>query len=191
MPPFDYTALIAKTCEDICFRLPELRHIDMRRVGVGFSQTRHSAPHGVFASTHPLRFEGGAETTVRRGRSWKIQRFFKKDGTECLYILYFYMPRFIDLSLTDKLETIVHELYHIGPRFDGDLRRFKGRCFAHGSSQKKYDATVRELTRRWLAQDPDPAIWDALRYNFADLTSQYGKISGTRIPMPKIIPAEA
>ncbi len=185
---FDYTAVIARVCEDICFRLPEFRHIDMRYVGVSFSQTKHSDPHGVFASTYPLRFQDGAQTTLRRGRPWTIQRFFKRDGTEYLYILYFYVPRFMELSLTDKLETIIHELYHINPLFNGDLRRFKGRCFAHGSSQKKYDATVRALTQRWLARDPAPEIWDPLRYNFAQIQSIYGNITGTRIPTPKIVP---
>lgn len=188
MPDFDYTAAIRRTCADICFRVSELRHIDTSRVAFSFSQTKHSDPYGVFASTYPLRFEGGELTVMRRGRRWMMQRFYKADLTEYLYILYFYVPRFIDLSLTDKLETIVHELYHISPFFNGDLRRFKGRCFAHGSSQKKYDATVRTMTQKWLAGDPSPDVWDFLRYDFNQLRGVYGVIQGTRIPMPKIVP---
>lgn len=188
MTSFDYTAAVARVCEDICFRLPEMRHIDMTRVGVSFSQTKHSNPHGVFASTYPLRFKDGSDTTIRRGREWTIQRFFKADGTEYLYILYFSVPRFIELKFADKLETIVHELYHISPFFNGDLRRFPGRCFAHGSSQKKYDATVRELVKKWLALDPAPEVWDFLQQDFAQLKTLYGSVGGTRIPTPKIVP---
>ena len=188
MNSFDYTAAIEKVCRDICFRVPELGHIDMQRVAVGFSQTKHSAPHGVFASTYPLRFEGGNSTTVRKGRTWTIQRFFKSDQTEFLYILYFYVPRFIDLKFNDKLETIVHELYHISPYFNGDLRRFKGRCFAHGSSQKKYDATVRAMTGKWLDCDPAPQLWEFLQWNYAGLVELYGGVHGTRIPTPKMLP---
>ena len=62
-----------------------------------------------------------------------------------LYILNFYLPRFLDLPFREKLTTMLHELWHIGPKFDGDVRRLGGRCFAHGSSQKQYDAHVEAL----------------------------------------------
>lgn len=185
---FDYTGAIAKVCEDVCFRVPTLNHIDMGRVAVSFSQTKHSAPFGVFACMTPLRFEGGATTRQKQGRDWVVQRCLREDGTEYLYILYFYVPRFIELTLSQKLETIVHELYHIGPNFDGDLRRFQGRCFAHGSSQKKYDQTVRGFVDHWLKQDPPPELWDFLRFGYKELVEQYGGLYGTRIRMPKVIP---
>ena len=89
----------------------------------------------MFASLTPLRFAGGQRHTLRRGRQWTLQRVCE-DGREMLYILNFYLPRFLDLPLDEKLTTVVHELWHIGPRFDGDLRRFGGRCYAHSGSQK-------------------------------------------------------
>lgn len=184
---FDYTGAIEKVCRDVCFRVPALNHIDMDRVAVSFSQTKHSAPFGIFASATPLRFEGGDLTVFKRGKRWTLQRCFRDNGVEYLYILYFYVPRFIELKLSQKLETIIHELYHIGPSFNGDLRRFKGRCFAHGSSQKKYDETVREFVDHWLKQNPPPEIWDFLRYGYRDLVDAYGALHGTKIPMPKII----
>ena len=184
---FDYTAAIAAVCGDICFRVPELRHIDMGRVAVGFSQTKNSAPYGIFATATPLRFENGAPSYQKRGRWWTVQRHFRPDGVEYLYILYFYVPRFIELPLSQKLDTIVHELYHINPLFNGDLRRFPGRNYAHGQ-KKKYDQTVNRLVQYWLKQDPPEHLWDFLCYNYRDLAAKYGKPSGTRIPSPKIIP---
>ena len=185
---FDYTGAIAKVCEDVCFRVPELCHIEMDRVAVAFTQTRHNAPFGVFASTVPLRFKNGETLNFVKGKSWKIQRCLRSDGVEYLYILYFFAPRFIDLKFRDKLETIIHELYHISPDFNGDLRRFKGRCFAHGSSQKRYDAMVRTLVDKWLKRDPPPEIWNFLNMNYRELAAQFGGVHGTRIAMPKIIP---
>ena len=44
--------------------------------------------------------------------------------------------------MRERLLTLVHELYHISPRCDGDLRRFKGRNHAHGHSRKAYDAML-------------------------------------------------
>ena len=186
--PFDYTAAIAAVCGDICFRVPELRHIDMSRVAVGFSQTKNCEPFGIFASATPLRFENGEQFQESRGRLWTVQRHFRPDGVEYLYILYFYVPRFIELPLHQKLDTIVHELYHINPLFNGDIRRFAGRQYKHGS-QKRYDQKVHQLVQYWLKQDPPSDLWEFLCYNYQDLKAKFGQPSGTRIPSPKIIPA--
>ncbi len=124
-----------------------------------------------------------------RGKQWTIQRCYNSaNGTEYFYILYFYVPRFIELSLTQKLETVVHELYHISPDFNGDLRRFQGRCVAHGSSQKKYDFLVRSLVDQWMKQEPPEETWDFLKLGYRELVKIYGGLHGTRISMPKIIP---
>lgn len=185
---FDYTAAVGRLCGDICFRLQELRHVDVSRVAIGFSQTRHSAPVGVFATTMPLRFPSGGSVHTQHGHEWRMQRLVRSDGVDYLYLISFAVPRFIDLRLTEKLETIVHELYHIAPDFNGDLRRFRGRCFAHGSDQKKYDAIVRKLLDKWLRTDPPPEVWDFLQDDFATLEAKYGGVEGTKIPVPKIIP---
>ena len=79
-----------------------------------------------------------------------------------LYILNFYLPRFLDLPLDEKLTTVAHELWHIGPRFDGDLRRFRGRCYAHSGSQRKYDAQVKRLVAAWLAAAPPAGMFEFL-----------------------------
>jgi hypothetical protein len=162
----------------------------MSRVAISFAQTKHSAPFGIFATTTPLRFKGGGLFMQSQGKDWTLQRCYRADGVEYLYILYFYVPRFIELKLSQKLETIVHELYHINPDFNGDLRRFKGRCFAHGSSQKKYDQTVRDFVDHWLKQNPPPKIWNFLQYNYKELLAEFGGLHGTRIQAPKIITLE-
>lgn len=185
---FDYTIALAVLCRDICFRLAELRHVDMSRVAVAFSQTRHSDPVGVFATTTPMRFLHGATEQERRGKRWGIQRLIRSDGTEYLYLISFSVPRFIDLRLTEKLETVIHELYHISPDFNGDLRRFRGRCFAHGASQKKYDVTVKKLLEKWLRSEPPLCTWEFLQDDFATLVTKYGGVTGTKISTPKLIP---
>ncbi len=86
----------------------------MSQVAVAFAQTRHQALHGLQAKLTPMRFEGGALTTRRRGRTWTVQRLFHGQR-EMLYILTFYLPRFLDQSFREKLITVFHELYHISP----------------------------------------------------------------------------
>jgi predicted metallopeptidase len=177
--------------DDMVRRLPDLRHIDLARVAFSFSQTRKAVNHGLYASLTPLRFAGGSTETVRGGRKWTVQRVVDPSGREMLYVLTFYVPRFLNQGFRHKLTTLVHELWHISPRFDGDLRRFEGRCYAHGASQKQYDAQVDQLVDRWLALDPPSRVYHFLRYDFQQLSHRHGRVYGTRIRAPKLIPVES
>jgi predicted metallopeptidase len=187
---FDFTRHIRTLCVDLSTRLPELGHVDMSQVAIRFCQARNRTRFGVHASLTPLRFEAGALVHRRRGRTWTVQRLYDADGREMLYLLSFYLPRFLDRPWREKLATGVHELWHIGPAFDGDLRRHAGRCYAHSHSQKAYDAHVDQLTDRWLALDPPESVHTFLQHDFATLLARHGRIFGQRIPTPKLIPSQ-
>lgn len=185
---FDFTAHMRTLCRDMAARLPELAHIDLDRVAVSFAQTRKAVGHGMYASLTPMRFEGGALETRRRGRRYTVQRIYDGEGREMLYILNFYLPRFLETTFREKLHTVLHELWHIGPAFDGDLRRFGGRCYAHSSSQAAYDAQVDRLLDRWLALEPPKPIYSFLRHRFAELSRRHGRVYGLKLPHPKLVP---
>jgi predicted metallopeptidase len=187
---FDFTAHVRRLCDDMVARLDQLQHIDMSRVAVSYSQTRRSGKEGMFASLTPLRFAGGRMHTYRRKRRWGIQRLFDPDGREMLYILTFYLPRFFDLPLREKLTTVLHELWHIGPAFDGDVRRLGGRCFAHGSSRKQYDVHIEALLDRWLSLGPPPALYGFLQRTFRELVAEHGRVYGRKLPTPKLVPLD-
>ena len=184
---FDFTNHIRRLCEDMVTRAESLQHIDMSRVAISFSQTRSAAKTGIFASLTPLRFNGGAAHTIRRGRKWEIQKVIDPDGRPMLYLLNFYLPRFLDLAFREKLETVIHELWHGSPRFDGDLRRLGEVKYAHGASVKKYDAHVKTLADEWLALDPPERLYAFLREDFRKLTAQHGRVIGTKIRAPKMV----
>lgn len=186
---FDFTGAIRAVCADMTRRAAELSHIDMRRVAIGMCQTRNAAMHGVFATLTPLRFEGGRLERTVRGRAHRIQPVVDASGQELLYLLNFYLPRFLNLTLEDKLSTVVHELWHIGPAFDGDLRRHAGRCYAHGHSQRQYDASMDRLTQQWLAADPPHHLYEFLERTFDELAAEHGGVCGQRWPTPKVVPA--
>jgi len=189
-PGFDFTLHVRRLCDDMVQRIEPLRHVDMSRVAVSFSQTRRSGGFGMFASLTPLRFAGGELHTFRRKCRWGIQRLHDPDGREMLYILTFYLPRFLDLPFREKLATVLHELWHIGPKFDGDVRRLGERCYAHGSSKKQYDAHVEALVDRWLALDPPESLYDFLRPSFRELMARHGRVFGRKIPAPKLVPLD-
>jgi len=188
MDGFDYTQHIRRVAEDMTGRLTELAHIDMGRVAVAVCQTRKPVMHGMYASLTPLRFAGGAATTIRRGRPHAIQRVEGPGGREMLYIFSVYLPRFQDLPLREKLITVLHELWHIGPRFDGDIRRHEGRYHAHSHSQAEYDREMGVLADRWLAAGPPEELWAFLRETFSQLSARHSRIVGLRIRRPRILP---
>jgi hypothetical protein len=188
---FDFTAHLAALCDDITSRSVEMRHIQMRSVCVTFSQARKRQLYGIQASLTPLRFEGGKLVGNKNGRRYKIQRVFGDAGEEYLYLLAFYLPRFMDLPLEEKLVTIFHELWHISPQFDGDLRRHPGRCYVHTDSERAYDIEMAKKACRWLQLAPPPALYQFLRADFDELVRRHGRVIGTRISQPKLIPVAA
>lgn len=186
---FNFSAAIEKVCRDMIARLPEFSHIDFDRVAVSIVQARRNTTHGIYASLTPLRFEGGKTETRKRGKRFLVQRLHDRQGIEYLYILSIYLPRFQQTSLEEKVATLLHELWHISPDFNGDIRRFSGRNYAHGNSQKKYDAQMERFAQQWLAADPPTALYDFLELDFHELVAERGRIFGTRWPAPKLIPA--
>ena len=187
---FDFTLHIHDVCADMVSRLPELSHIDIERVAISFSQARKRVAHGLYATTTPMRFEDGALIGVRRSRKYSVQRLFDDQQREMLYIVSFYLPRFMDVCFKEKLITIIHELWHISPDFNGDLRRHSGRCYVHTRSQKEYDAQMAQFADRWLDSNPSPKRFEFLHLSFDELTSKHGKVYGIKIPHPKLLPVE-
>lgn len=185
---FDITSAVRQVCRHAVGQMSELGHIDLERVGFSVSQTRNRSQYGIYASLTPLRFHRGSETTRKRGRDWRAQRVIDSTGREMLYIYTLYLPRFMDLCFSEKLITIFHELWHISPHFDGDVRRHEGRCYAHTGSKAQYDAHMKLLSERWLTTNPPEDLVAFLRLSFEELERQHGGVYGSRYPKPKLIP---
>jgi predicted metallopeptidase len=185
--PFDFTSAMRRLCIDVTETLPEFNHIDLSRVAVCFAQTRAKHLHGLQAKLTPLRFERGERTTNRGGRLWTVQRLHI-EGQEMLYILTFYLPRFQNQSFREKFITILHELYHISPNFDGDIRRLDGRYHVHSHSQKEYDREMEAFAHRYLALRPSVELFEFLRHDFRALSEQHGGVVGLQTPIPKLVP---
>jgi predicted metallopeptidase len=186
-PPFDFTLAMRQLCEDITQRVDDFQHVRMEQVAVTFAQARRRVSYGLQAKLTPLRFEGGELVTRRRGRMWTIQRWYAGE-LEMLYILTFYLPRFLEQSFREKLITVMHELYHISPDFDGDIRRLPGHYHVHSHSQKEYDRKMDDLVDRYLKADPPEALYRFLQTSFRELTAHHGRVVGIRVPIPKLLP---
>lgn len=185
---FNYTHALREVAEDLIQELPEhLGHIDLSRVVFCFGAARRSGADGKYAACMGMRLPGGAREMEERGSRWRIQTL-EIDGVEMLYLIQVMLPRFHEeQEYRDKIATVIHELYHISPRFNGDIRRFPGKNYAHGRSREHYHAAMIRLADRYLATAPRAHSWEFLRLSFSELHTRHGGIVGTRVSVPKII----
>jgi hypothetical protein len=186
----DFSARMRRLIDDVVRRRPEWSHLKPEQILIGFTQANLRGLHGLQARVTPLRFADGELRKRHRGFIYQIQRYFN-DETEYLYLLTFCLPRFLDQDFDHKMVTLFHELYHIGPKFDGDLRRHEGRYHIHSHSKCDYDRHAAELARSYLAEKPDPRLSSFLRLNFEQLHKRHGKVVGIVVPRPRLVPLAA
>lgn len=179
----DFNTAMSRLLQEIVPRVGDFQHIRLDQVLVSATFNRSKRRSGLLAYVLPLKYRAGSpvERRVRRGREyhWAMLPVLR-DGREILYIVYFMLPRFLNMGTRQKLETVVHELYHISPLFNGDLRRFKGRSVLHGS-HKAYDAKVRVLTDEFLASTHDASTYAFL----SEKTLSPEKLAARHIPEPR------
>ncbi len=183
------TSAIERLVTDVVGQTEEFSHIDPSRLLICLSSTRSGGIHGVYAKIHPLRFAGGSRSRqVLRGRSTFncTMPVIEQRGTEMLYVIYFLFPRFFDQPFKEKLITVFHELYHISPDFDGDIRRFPGRNYAHGSSTRKYNAAMSTLVERYLDGLKDEKIIGFLKGDLNTLRASHRSLVGRKMKAPRI-----
>jgi hypothetical protein len=117
-------------------------------------------------------------------------------GTAIKYLISFVLPRFCDQSLhrsrkwdlypsgtpgwMAKLDTIVHELYHIDPDEAG-LRRVPKSDGTHSprSHGPRFYEEVAEMVKSYLQSGPDPALYAFLEGDFHEVTSRHGGVVAT------------
>ncbi len=185
--PFHFSEQMRALVADIACRFQPLAHIDVSRIIFAFSQARNARNNGLQARVTPLRFNDGELVRLHRNIPYQVQRFYQ-EGQEILYIVTFCLPRFLNRSFEDKFVTIFHELFHISPLFNGDLRRHAGRYSIHTSCQKSYDREMLEMARDYLQNGANPHCQEFLRLNFLQLKDRHGSVVGHVVPRPKLIP---
>lgn len=203
----NYTERISLLMRDVIARVPRLNYIDPDELLV-FARYGRLGAEGAFATCHCLTLpptepgyyywrdrQSGAIT--RRSR-W----FVTKSPQVCLnghtiqYLVSFTLPRFCDQALGSarkarfykkgtpawiaKLDTVVHELYHIDPHASGirQVERADGLPSA-SSHGRDFLRTVADMVREYLASGPDPEMHEFLRFGFQDLQQRYGGVLAT------------
>ena len=184
--PLNFSVELRRIVTDVVARVPLFAHINPSAILYTFTWSRTRSKYGLLARITPMRFAEGRVTKQVRGKLYQAQRYYV-DGKELLYVFTCCLPRFLDQTFEEKLITIFHELYHIGQKFDGDLRRHDGRYKYHTHSQKGYDAEMGKQVRQYLAAHDDPSRFAFLHLTFDQLWAKHGGIYGVKVPRPRMI----
>jgi hypothetical protein len=202
----NYTERLSVLMEDIVARVPTLSFIDLRRMLV-FARAGRSEAEGAYATCHCLNLpptEPGYYFWRDRGTGRLTRRsewFVTKSpqvtvgAAEVSYMISFALPRFCDQTLARsrksvhyrgepnwvaKLDTVVHELYHIDPDRPGIRRMEKGDgTYAANCHGHRFFENVVDMVHQYLASRPDPAVYDFLQHSFSELTTRHGGVAGT------------
>ncbi len=181
---FDFTGSMNLLVKDIVKTHPAFTHIIPGNILIAISLSNGSR-NGVVAKLRPMRFEGGSKTRLIRGIEYSAPEV-NINGNKILYIVYFHLPRFMNHGeYKNKLSTVLHELYHISPLFNGDIRRFPGKNYAHGNSRMEYDELIKVYTDEYIRGTTNPELSVFLRYKYSELRRKYGTIYGDMIRIPR------
>jgi hypothetical protein len=202
----NYTERISLLMEDVVSRVPTLSFIDMSKVLV-FARGGRTHAEGAYATCHCISLPSSEPGYYfwRDRKTGKLTRrsewFVTKSPTITIgttqidYMISFALPRFCDQQLSRtrkqihyaggpnwiaKLDTIIHELYHIDPRRPGIRRmeRADGTYSANCHGDRFFGDVV-EMVRQYLESRPNPQTYDFLQYSFSELTERFGGVVGT------------
>jgi hypothetical protein len=203
----NYTERIALLMQDVVARTPRLSFIDLTEIIV-FGRFGRSDAEGAFATCHCLTLpesEPGyyfwrdrRTGELTRRSEWFVTKSpqVRVGVTPIKYLISFVLPRFCDQSLDRsrkaelypssapgwiaKLDTVVHELYHIDPDESGIRRvaRSDGTNSPRSHGPLFYE-DVAEMVKSYLASAPDPALYEFLKDDFAGLTEKHGGVVAT------------
>jgi hypothetical protein len=205
----NYTERIALLMQDVVSRTPALGFIDLRevlvfgRVGRVGAEGAFATCHCLtLPETEPGYYFWRDRDTgeLTRRSEWFVTKTpeVRVSGTRIKYLISFVLPRFCEQSLSRswkaelygadglqrqpwiaKLDTIVHELYHIDP--STGIRQF---AHANGTRATRTHAPefyeeVAAMTRDYLASGPDPELLEFLQHDFTALQQRYGGVTAT------------
>ncbi|HET6922857.1 MAG TPA: hypothetical protein VFI16_06890 [Anaeromyxobacteraceae bacterium] len=140
------TLAVKRLIRDAARRLPELGHVRAGRILVVAGEARRASR----ATIRPARFKQAGRPA--RGRRKPLVRV---KGRTILYVVTLRPLWFVASTPEARIDTVLHELYHVSPRFDGTLHR--GRRHTR-LPRPRYDRRIRALRRRYLATAPEEVV---------------------------------
>ena len=137
-PRLNVTLAVKRLVRDVAARLPELAHVRASRVLVVAGEARRASR----ATIRPFGAAGRHPRIELRGRAVR-------------YVITLRPLWFLDSTPEERIDTILHELYHASLRFDGTLHG--GRRHARLPTAS-YQQRIRALRTRYLELAPPELV---------------------------------
>jgi hypothetical protein len=142
------SALIAHIADVV----PEYGHIDAQRILIVAGEARRASR----GTVKPLFFQGGQRIDFLGRRKPAVEI----GGRRMRYIITLRPLFFRKATLRQRVTTILHELFHISPVFDGSLDLSR----RHAKAGSSFDLQFRPVARRALRRI-EPAFLRLLQYD--------------------------
>ena len=139
-PRPNFNKTVRALIRDNAARMPEFGHVKASRILVVAGEARRASR----GTVKPLCFRGG-KSTDRGGRRKPVVRI---KGRRMLYCITLRPLFFRGSTYQARIETVMHELFHLSRRFDGTLH--SGR--RHSVLGKDFSRRFQPLVRRYLKQ---------------------------------------
>ena len=169
---------------DMIERTEEFRLFDINRILVCCSTNRNTSRGGIYGKLVPLKFENGSEIIKHKSYYYSIPRL-TVNNIDILYVIYFYIPKFLDLPAEKKIDVMFHERYHINPDFNGDIRRMGKFKKAHGHSRKSFDEKYKEYAESFYSYIKNTPFIKFLEMDTKTLKNEFPELSYRRMKVPK------
>jgi len=202
----NYTERLTLLMQDIVAKVPTLSFINMADVLV-FGRSGRSNAEGAFATCHCLTLPASepgyyfwrdrTSHQITRRSEWFVTKspVVTLGPRQIKYMISFSLPRFCDQSLDRsrkerfypgadpwmaKLDTVIHELYHIDPDLSG-IRRIENEdgTYSANCHGQRFFEQVSEMVHTYLRNGPSPQALEFLREDFGALEQQHDGVVGT------------
>ena len=173
---FIYTSFVERAIQDMVQTVSGLAHIDPRRLLVLAGPRACLGQTGNLAQCYALLEREYADFAywynprtrrVIRATPWVRYENNRIEigGQRALYLILLKLPR---LLVHHPLETLIHELVHIGPDFDGRMHRLR-----HG---KRFDTITAEFARQWREKG-NPELVQLMDMKEETLAARFGTLA--------------
>jgi hypothetical protein len=199
----NYTDAVAALMQDIVGRVGPLGFIDLSHVLV-FARFGRMDAKGAYATCHSLNlptsepryffWRDRMTRAVTRRSEWFVTKSPEVviGGRRIDYLISIVLPRFSNQTLLKaakhdrydgaqwlaKLDTIIHELYHINPE-DPGIRVMEGSEHTGRCHTPEFFELVAGLARQYLDSGPDPGVYEFLTHDFETLIERHGGVCAT------------
>jgi hypothetical protein len=143
----NFNQAVRALIRDIALHMPEFSHIKASRILVVAGEARRAS-------------RGTVKPLVAPTADDRRKPVVKVKGRRMLYCITLRPLFFRSSTAQDRIGTLLHELFHISPRFDGTLDEAR----RHEQTGREFGMKLRPLVRRYLRQCP-PELWAAFAYD--------------------------